>query len=477
MRELPKILIIDDDQTIRDVLETLLFAENVELLFAENGISGLKLAQEFQPDAILLDVMMPGLDGYEICRQIRSNSTLAETHVIMITALDDREARLTGLRAGADDFLTKPFDGLELQIRLKNIMRLNRYRNLVAERSRFHWAVEKAEEGYLLLDENGLIQYANQRALNYFHLPETYLGVNFEQQAQRFYQPHFPNNQQAYQANQHASYLVQPESATAHAFWLRVEVLDLLVGQENQRLLRISNATDEMSAYQDVRKIHLLVAHKLRTPAGLIYSSMSLLNSKMDLIPPEEIRPIVKIAWQGAERLVEEVLEILKFINAPIALADGHPTSLRRLSEIILAASQILELQEVTVRLPETLAETELGISLNAMELIASEILENSKKFHPAQTPQIEVRIEPYSNEALQIQFLDNGQLMTAEQISRAKQPYAQGEKWFTGEVSGMGLGIPLVAALVWQSGGKIRLANREDQAGICVSLILPLLK
>jgi two-component system, cell cycle response regulator len=70
----------------------------------------------------------------------------------------------------------------------------------------------------------------------------------------------------------------------------------------------------------------------------------------------------------------------------------------------------------------------------------------------------------------------DDGQVMTAEQITRAKIPYSQGEKWFTGEVPGMSLGIPLVSTLVWQTGGQVRITNRDGQAGVCVSLTLPVL-
>lgn len=147
MSILPKVLIIDDEPVIRELLETLLAGEGLELLFAENGETGLKLAQEFQPDAILLDVMMPVMDGYETCRQIRATPGLSEVPIIILSALADREARLSGLRAGADDFLTKPFDAVEMKVRVKNIMRLNRYRNLVAERSRFYWVVENDEKG------------------------------------------------------------------------------------------------------------------------------------------------------------------------------------------------------------------------------------------------------------------------------------------------------------------------------------------
>ena len=115
-------------------IEGLLYQENLEFLFAENGKDGLRKADQTSPDAILLDLMMPDMDGYEVCRQIRANKALAEVPIIMITAVDNREARLSGLAAGADDFLTKPFDSLELKIRVMNILRLNRFRNIVEQR-------------------------------------------------------------------------------------------------------------------------------------------------------------------------------------------------------------------------------------------------------------------------------------------------------------------------------------------------------
>jgi putative two-component system response regulator len=129
-----RILIIDDEPIVRLTLEGLLMQENLDLILAENGKQGLELAKRHLPDAILLDLMMPDMNGYEVCRRIRTNPKLAEVPVIMITANDNREARIKGLEAGADDFLTKPFDSLEIQIRVKNILRLNRFQNITTQR-------------------------------------------------------------------------------------------------------------------------------------------------------------------------------------------------------------------------------------------------------------------------------------------------------------------------------------------------------
>ena len=129
-----RLLIIDDEPVARAALDGLLSGQGYELHFASNGLEGLARAAELLPDLVLLDVMMPRLDGFEVCRQLRANPQLAEMPVVMVTSLDDRDSRLTGLRAGADDFISKPFDRLELQARVSTIVRLNRYRRLLDER-------------------------------------------------------------------------------------------------------------------------------------------------------------------------------------------------------------------------------------------------------------------------------------------------------------------------------------------------------
>jgi signal transduction histidine kinase len=129
-----KILIVDDEPSARDTVEALLLKEDYQLEFAKDGYEALKIAESVQPDLILLDVMMPGMNGFEVCRRIRTTPTLAEVPIIMVTALDDRSSLLLGIEAGADDFLSKPIDRQELRLRVRTIIRLNRYRTLVKQR-------------------------------------------------------------------------------------------------------------------------------------------------------------------------------------------------------------------------------------------------------------------------------------------------------------------------------------------------------
>ena len=155
------ILIVDDDASIREILAALLQNQGYRLELATNGAEALERAALLRPDVILLDIMMPEMDGFEVCRRIRATPQLADISVIIVTALDDREARLRGIEAGADDFIAKPFDKSELRARVRMVTQLNRSRHLMIERAKFARMVEFAPNGIMILDADGTILLAN----------------------------------------------------------------------------------------------------------------------------------------------------------------------------------------------------------------------------------------------------------------------------------------------------------------------------
>jgi len=129
------VLIVDDDAIVRESLEAILENESYRFETASNGADAIEKTLANVPDIVLLDVMMPEMDGFEVCRRIRSLPAVAEVPIIILTALDDQKSLLLGLEAGADDFLTKPFNRVELRARVATITRLNRYRRLLKERN------------------------------------------------------------------------------------------------------------------------------------------------------------------------------------------------------------------------------------------------------------------------------------------------------------------------------------------------------
>jgi signal transduction histidine kinase len=120
------ILIVDDQPSVRDVLKGFLLQETYELAFAANGQEALAVFETVQPDLVLLDVMMPGMDGFEVCQQIKSVKAWHHIPIILVTALDSKEDMAHGLDSGADDFLSKPINPIELRARVRSLLRIKR---------------------------------------------------------------------------------------------------------------------------------------------------------------------------------------------------------------------------------------------------------------------------------------------------------------------------------------------------------------
>ncbi len=123
-----KVLVVDDEASIRRILETRLKMVGYEVLTAADGEEALDAFSKFNPDLIILDVMMPKLDGYGVVREIRKTS---ETPIIVLTALGDVSERITGLELGADDYVIKPFSPKELEARVKAVLRRTNQREAV----------------------------------------------------------------------------------------------------------------------------------------------------------------------------------------------------------------------------------------------------------------------------------------------------------------------------------------------------------
>lgn len=119
-----RILVVDDIPANVKLLEARLLAEYFDVLTAENGYDALSICERTQVDLILLDIMMPGIDGFEVCERLKANPRTAHIPVVMVTALDQPSDRVRGLKAGADDFLTKPVNDLQLMSRVKSLVRL-----------------------------------------------------------------------------------------------------------------------------------------------------------------------------------------------------------------------------------------------------------------------------------------------------------------------------------------------------------------
>lgn len=485
MKHTSTILIVDDEPSARDVLEALLLPEGYNLAFANSGPEALEKAAEITPDVILLDVVMPDMDGFEVCRRLRADPFLAGVPVIMVTGLDDRDSRLQSIEAGADDFVSKPFDGVELQARVRTITQLNRYRQLLLEQAKFKWVIEHTSDGYLIVNDNDEVLYANPKARLYLGLPpheSKPISETFMELAGKQYKCEPGETWATWQEPsasdlQSPRYLVRPESPTANVFWLQVDILDLPSVLNEGRVIRLRDVTAQMALQRDMRGFHAVISHKLRTPLEGILGSLKLLVDFDIELSSDETAEFLTMAFQSAQRLQSEIQDILAYLDAPRLAESSERFNLSQLQSMVVETSSDLGIKSVTVSCPEDLRESFVLLSHRAMELVLREILENSKKFHPEQTPVVEVWVSHANSKEVRFQIRDNGLTLSPEHLGRIWTPYYQGEKYFTGQMPGMGLGLAMVATLVWGVGGTCRAYNRQDGPGVVVELVLPLAK
>ncbi len=473
------ILIVDDDPHARDTLEMVLFSEDYTLVFAESGAEAVQKAHTTLPDLILLDIMMPGMNGFEVCKTLRQDPLLAKVPIMMITALDDRDSRIRGIEVGADDFISKPFDRIELRARVRTVTQLNRYRRLLSERMRLEWVIERSEHGYVILNQQQHIVYANPQACLYLGLvtPADIPEQTFLTLAQEHYQCSPKEAWRDWPAPNDTvtRYLVRPESALTKAFWLQVDIFDPPDRIETGWVVQLKDVTTAMALQRDMREFHGFISHKLNTPLAAIIGSLQLLQGYSSKYSPEEIEELIYIASEHAERLHKDFGEIQQYLDLSRFASPGLGFPVADLPTLAGKIASALEIETFTTAIAEDGQTAELVLSPITIELILWEILDNAKKFHPEKNPAVELLASRQASHMLKLQIRDNGQHLPPEQLTQAWEPYYQGEKYFTGEVPGMGLGLSMVATLIWGVGGTCQIHNRQDQPGIIVELHIPL--
>ena len=170
------VLVVDDEEQNRDLLRDPLEAQGHEVAEAQSGAEALQKISERQPDVVLLDVMMPKLDGFEVCRRLKRDLKTAPIQILMVTALSERKERLMGIEAGANDFLTKPIDVREVTLRVANAVYtkqlFTRLENALVEVHQLHGLLPICCYCKRIRDDQ-----------NYWHRLETYIsghsGVRF----------------------------------------------------------------------------------------------------------------------------------------------------------------------------------------------------------------------------------------------------------------------------------------------------------
>ena len=130
------VLVVDDDESMRLLLQRQMEGDGYRVVLAEDGFSAVEKASAEPPDIVLLDALMPGMDGFQVAESLKSSERTRTIPIIMVTVLDDHQSKLRALKAGVQEFLSKPVDRSEVSLRVHNVLMLKQYSNLLADQNR-----------------------------------------------------------------------------------------------------------------------------------------------------------------------------------------------------------------------------------------------------------------------------------------------------------------------------------------------------
>lgn len=352
-----------------------------------------------------------------------------------------------------------------------------------AVRDRLRWVTDNAEEGYVIVDADDRIHYLNTQARLYLSIPtgplDTVASAPLIELAKRVYhcEPEtawegWPD--QTDEALHRTRYLVRPETSQARALWLEIRLLASPDSWNGLRLMRMKDVTQMITNKRDLWTFQSIASHKMRTPLSSVQTGLAMLAGDPPL-SPDEAESVIRSALSGAIRLREVIEDVLDYIRVPTLAEVGGECSVQRIGELIQRVAVDLKIEQMLWVMDEALSDVRFVLSDLAMEWMLIELLENSKRFHPRHDPEVQITVARLGTDRLRMRVLDNGLHLTPEQLMKVWTPFFQGEKFFTGQQPGSGLGLAMVAVLVWEAGGTCRLINRADRPGVVIELVIPI--
>ncbi len=482
----PSILIVDDQLAGLKTLEALLTPEGYRLTQARSGSEVFGVLEQTIPELILLDVMMPQMDGYEVCQRIRTDPRWRDIPVIFITGLDDSQARIQALEAGADELVSKPFHPAELLARVRTTLKLNYYRRQLGERQKFEWAVMNSDDGFLLLDGSGCVQFANPAACDYLDLPRGDLSQGkdlFRNCRERFLVRPELSWGRVSRTSTFTLSLIRPETPHQRELWLKLSG-QTMAGPEVGWLVHCRDVTTQQLERRQQAVFATLVQHKMRTPMSGLLMSLSMLNLGEWGLGSEEAVELVAVVKDRATYLHQQLEDVFSYLESTTSRQAPNPATVTDISGIARQLSAELTIAELHLSISEALSvvppepSPQLSLRRPSLEVILTELLGNAVKFHPQHQPRVAVQVTRLAKMQVRLCISDDGPGIPSELRSRIWEPYVQLEKYFTGQVPGMGLGLAKVAELVWAAGGNCHAQSGSPfdcHSGLTIVLDLPL--
>jgi PAS domain S-box-containing protein len=498
------ILVVDDQLNAREVLRGLLGWQNYYLVFAATGQEALEAATQLVPDLILLDVMLPGMDGFEVCRRLRGSSGLVDVPIIILTSLDDRASRLQGLEAGADDFITKPFHREELLARVRTITRLNYYRRLrtqelEAERDRTRAILEALGEAVIVTNAAGTIEYINPAAITLtgFSTPESLAQTWRTWQSTPAQQPLYDRIFETVLAGQSWQGEVVNRRRDGSLYDAALTVAPLFSPRGRTKpvgfVIVQRDITPLKQAERSKNEFVSNVSHELRTPLSVITLVSDNLEALYHRLPDERRLKMVRDIQKHTlilNDLISDVLEISRIDSGRVSMERTQIDFGELVQEQCRETMPLVQQRLQTLQVEGAESLSVLG---NAAQLrrVVRNLLNNANKYTPdggqiichyqtltAPVTAAEAGEWPDSGQLAPgqwaaLRIIDTGIGIAPEYLPRLFERFyrAQSEQ----KIRGTGLGLSIVRELVELHHGQVGVVSLLG-AGSTFAVYFPLL-
>jgi len=443
-----KILIVDDEPKNVELLEALLKPENYALVKAENGKEALDYLSGNSVELILLDVMMPGMSGYTVLEEIRKNAETKLIPVIILTALKEREDRLKGLGAGADDFISKPFDKAELVFKVRTQVSLSLLRRQINEKEKLYSMMDLVLEGTAVTDENFNVQQINSKALDMLEVKEI-TGSLAEFILEKFGHDitKFPGNIPFVAGRR--------ETTSAPPFFFSVEYRRVkgINGDGSSCVFVFKDVTEEHTRNRMKTDFLSLISHKLRTPLTVINGYSKMLEA---FSSDDKSKDMARAIVRSSEAMENLIKRMLYFVEIESRVKDGF--------DELLDIRAIMDAYSAAFKKPYTLNLNQDEMSVKYWQkMAAEEIIGNAFKFNDKKTLELDVRV---TEKNLVIE--DNGPGISGANREKVFDSFYQGYRSASGNTPGVGLGLSIVKRLAETAGMDTRL-EITNQGGLRV--------
>jgi len=464
-----KILIVDDYAANVKLLERNLQAAGYETVAAWDGEEALLKVKAERPDLILLDIMLPKIDGFEVCRRLRADEATAVIPIIMITALKDTEDRIHGLEAGGDDFLSKPFDRGELLARVKSLLQIKYYRSMLAEREKFHAVIQDLSHGIIITDGQWRVQTISRRAAELLALrdADALVGHDLAELLGGFQvEPALDALRQTLTSSVTVD-LTQEDARPPRYLAGRYTRIEGPRGELYNAALVFRDISDVRQKEKLKRDFLAMFSHKLKHP-------LTSVSVRLDLMDQGKYGPVPPAMADALKIAVAKIRELSDLIEKVLAYAALTATELERAGQLVTLADLLERTRERVaqrhpdrqvqwvVNLPPTLPCARAPEEL--LSIVVDNLLDNAVKFAGRKDVSVEVGACEIQDRHLRVSVHDNGPGIRPQDRDQVFLDFTQLEETFTGNITGIGLGLATAKRLVESWGGRIDLESAPGQ-------------